>query len=160
MFAVGNIAVLAATNPENWERWLALAYVGARLPLLAMYWRVRRSIPSTRRVTDHFLRFFGVSAGLWLLSVAAVSLGYTLELGEKSPEEALHFIQYGVLGVLVYRALAHRRHDTSIYIAAALICGILGIIDEVIQWLTPRRYWSLRDIWINFFGLWSNMEKN
>ncbi len=70
MFAVGNIAVLAATNPENWEPWLALAYVGARLPLLAMYWRVRRSIPSARSVSEHFLRFFGVSAGLWLVSIA------------------------------------------------------------------------------------------
>jgi low temperature requirement protein LtrA len=70
MFAVGNIAVLAATNPENWERWLVLAYVAARLPLLAMYWRARRSIPTARPVADHFLRFFGVSAGLWLVSIA------------------------------------------------------------------------------------------
>ncbi len=70
MFAVGNIAVIAATNPENWERWLAVAYVAARLPLLAMYTRVRFSTPSTRPTVDHFLRFFGVSAGLWLVSMA------------------------------------------------------------------------------------------
>ncbi|MGI9598335.1 MAG: low temperature requirement protein A [Acidimicrobiales bacterium] len=70
MFAVGNIAVLAATNPDNWERWLALAYVGARLPLLAMYWRVGRSIPSSRAISEHFLRFFGLGAGLWLVSIA------------------------------------------------------------------------------------------
>ncbi|MDH3682343.1 MAG: low temperature requirement protein A, partial [Acidimicrobiia bacterium] len=70
MFAVGNIAVLAATNPENWERWLAVAYVMARVPLLAMYLRVRRSMPSARPIADLYLRFFGVSAGLWLLSIA------------------------------------------------------------------------------------------
>ncbi len=70
MFAVGNIAVLAATNPDNWERWLAVAYVAARLPLLAMYWRVRSSIPSVRVTADLFLRFFGAGAVLWLLSLA------------------------------------------------------------------------------------------
>lgn len=70
MFAVGNLAVLAANNPENWERLLVFAYVGARLPLLAMYWRVRRSIPSVRPRADLFLRFFGAGAALWLLSLA------------------------------------------------------------------------------------------
>ncbi len=70
MLAVGNIAVLAATNPDNWERWFALAYVCARLPLLAMYWRVWRSIPSARALCEHFLRFFGFSAVLWFASIA------------------------------------------------------------------------------------------
>ena len=74
VFAAGNIAVLAATSPENWERWLAVAYVAARLPLLAMYWWTRRSIPAARPVTDHFLRFFGASAGLWLVSIAVPEL--------------------------------------------------------------------------------------
>lgn len=74
VFAAGNIAVLAATSPENWERRLAVAYVAARLPLLAMYWWTRRSIPAARPVTDHFLRFFGASAGLWLVSIAVPEL--------------------------------------------------------------------------------------
>lgn len=70
MFAVGNLAILAATNPDNWERWLAIAYVAARIPLLAMYVRARRSIPLARGTADHFLRFFGASAGIWLVSIA------------------------------------------------------------------------------------------
>jgi hypothetical protein len=92
------------------------------------------------------------SSYFWLLAVAAIFVGYTIELGKKSPEEAIHFIQYGVLGILVYRALIHRIHDVSIYFAAAIICGIIGTIDEVIQWLTPKRFWGFRDIWINFFA--------
>ena len=70
MLAVGNIAVLAATNPDNWEQWLALAYVIARLPLLAMYWRATKAIPSAHAISDHFLRYFGFSATLWLVSIA------------------------------------------------------------------------------------------
>lgn len=99
---------------------------------------MRRNQPATRG------SFF------WLLLVAAIFFGYTIKIGKKCPEETIHFIQYGVLGILVYRALAHRLHDVSIYIAAAIICGIIGTVDEVIQWLTPKRFWGLGDIWINF----------
>lgn len=89
---------------------------------------------------------------IWLIAVAAIFTGYTIQLGKKSPEEAIHFIQYGVLGILVYRALAVHHHDITIYFSAAVICGIIGTIDEVIQWLVPRRLWDLRDVWINFFS--------
>jgi hypothetical protein len=89
--------------------------------------------------------------GAWLLGVAAVYAGYAFTL-RRAPVEALHFLQYGVLGVLAFRALTHRMRDPGIYLAAALIGGIVGIIDEAIQWLTPRRVWDLRDIWFNFFA--------
>ncbi|UCF94795.1 MAG: VanZ family protein [Desulfobacterales bacterium] len=89
---------------------------------------------------------------LWLLAVAAVFGGYTLKLGVEIPEEAIHFIQYGLLGILVYRALTHRLRDMGIYLAAAMICGIIGTLDEVVQWLIPGRYWGLNDIWINFLA--------
>ena len=89
---------------------------------------------------------------LWLLAVAAVFFCYTIKLGKKSPEEAIHFIQYGFLGILVFRALAHRLHDNTVYFAATIVCAIIGMLDEVIQWLTPRRYWGLEDVRLNFFA--------
>jgi hypothetical protein len=30
-----------------------------------------------------------------------------------------------------------------------LIGVLFGTVDEVIQWITPRRFWDLRDVWIN-----------
>ena len=92
------------------------------------------------------------SSYFWLASVTAIFLGYTIKLGRGSPEEAIHFVQYGFLGILVYRALTHRIHDISIYFAAAIISGFIGLIDEFVQWLMPKRYWGLRDIWLNFFS--------
>lgn len=62
----------------------------------------------------------------WLIVAAAIFAGYTIQLGKRSPEEAIHFIQYGVLGILVYRALAIQQHDITIYFSAAVICGIIG----------------------------------
>jgi hypothetical protein len=88
---------------------------------------------------------------VWLLAVTAVFVLYTIDL-RANPEEAIHFIQYGLLGILVYRALTHRVRDVSIYFAAAMIGGIVGMIDEAIQWLVPRRFWGLHDIWLNFFA--------
>jgi hypothetical protein len=95
------------------------------------------------------LRAASRSSYFWLFATAAVFVGYTIYL-RNAPEEAIHFLQYGVLGILTYRALAHRFHDASIYFAAAIICGIIGMLDEIIQWLTPARLWALNDVWLNF----------
>jgi uncharacterized membrane protein len=101
-------------------------------------------------VIRHRSTFLG--SYLWLLVIATIFIAYTIELGKKNPEESIHFIQYGVLGVFVYRALTHQFQDFRIYFAAATICAVIGTSDEIIQWITPDRYWDLRDIWINFFG--------
>ncbi len=66
-----------------------------------------------------------------------------------NPEEAFHFIQYGVLSLLLFRALSHRIQDPSIYVAATLIGSAAGIFDELIQWVVPQRFFDYRDIGIN-----------
>ncbi|MDT8386361.1 MAG: VanZ family protein [Thiogranum sp.] len=88
---------------------------------------------------------------LWLAGVTLVFVAYTWHL-RSNPEEAMHFIQYGVLALLVYRALTHHITDTGIYVAAALVTAAIGIVDEALQWLTPGRVWGLADIWLNSFA--------
>lgn len=68
MFAVGNFALVAVAPIENRTAWMALAYVGARVPLLIMYARVRTAIPTARTTADTYLRWFGAGAALWLIS--------------------------------------------------------------------------------------------
>ena len=84
-----------------------------------------------------------------LLAVAAVYAFYAVHLKRKSPEEALHFIEYGVLGILLFRALNHRARDPLVFVAAALVGATIGTLDEVVQWVTPQRYWDWRDVWLN-----------
>lgn len=84
----------------------------------------------------------------WLAAVAAVFVVYTWQLW-RNPEEALHFVQYGALSALTYRALCHRIRDVSIYPTAVFIVAMFGMLDEAIQWITPRRYWGLDDIGLN-----------
>ncbi len=62
MFAIGNFAIVATSDAiDNRSAWLVVAYIGARLPMLAMYLRVRRRIPEAKAVTDLFLAVFTAS---------------------------------------------------------------------------------------------------
>ena len=47
----------------------------------------------------------GVASYVWLALVAVIFVVSTIRLW-RVPEEAAHFVQYGLLGVLAYRALA------------------------------------------------------
>jgi hypothetical protein len=84
----------------------------------------------------------------WLAAVAVVIVLWTRRLMAR-PEEAVHFIEYGVLGVLLYAAFRTRLTDRSIYPAVVLAGVLVGTFDELIQWLVPGRFWDFRDIILN-----------
>ena len=85
---------------------------------------------------------------LALIPVAAVAVGWTLAL-DASPEEAVHFIQYGVLGLLLERAFRVRHPGVGALLAAFAAGALAGTLDEVLQWLVRERYWDLRDVVLN-----------
>jgi hypothetical protein len=84
---------------------------------------------------------------LWLGAVLVVFIWWSRYLYE--PVEAIHFVEYGVLGVLVYLALRHRAADQSVFLSAALVVALFGTVDEIIQWVTPSRVFDYRDLVIN-----------
>ena len=114
-----------------------LATIGAGLAL------VTRALRRVGRLSP------GRSA--WLVAVGTVYVTTTWSLRD-TPVEAVHFLQYGVLGALAFRALAHRIRDSGVYLAATGVAGSVGIVDEGVQWVLPDRYWDLRDIGFNFLG--------
>src|SRR5262249_44267038 len=62
--------------------------------------------------------------------------------------ERFHFIEYGIIALLFYRAWKRRR-DLSTFVLAAL-CGILvGTIDESFQWFIPLRVGEMRDVFMD-----------
>jgi len=83
-----------------------------------------------------------------LLVVTTVLVTWTWRLMGQ-PEEAVHFLEYGILGVLLFRALRTGIQDSSVFVAGALIGILVGIFDEIIQWLVPGRFWDFRDIVLN-----------
>ena len=89
----------------------------------------------------------GAYIGLTVFGGALLGVAWHLR---GNPVEAFHLVQYGILSVLIYRALLHRCSDNSIYLLSAVLTGSVGILDEWIQWLIPERYWGFRDVVINF----------
>jgi VanZ family protein len=89
---------------------------------------------------------------LWLAAVAALYVHFTLQLW-RAPEEAVHFLEYGLLGFFLFRALSFSIRDKSIYPTAFLIGSLVGIFDEVLQWMMPGRYWDFRDAGLNALAI-------
>ena len=89
---------------------------------------------------------------LWLGAVTGVTM-YSAAYMNISPEEAVHFLEYGFLGLLLFRALSHRHRDAGVYLAAVLVGALIGSTDEFIQWIVPRRFFDFRDIGLNTYAL-------
>jgi hypothetical protein len=94
------------------------------------------------------LKIRSVSQYVWLVLIAAFYIYYTLRLWN-APEEAVHFLEYGLLGFFLFRALSFTTQDKSIYFAAFFAGSLVGICDEIFQWAVPGRYWDLRDVGLN-----------
>jgi hypothetical protein len=88
------------------------------------------------------------SAWPWLAAIALAYVAWTAFLWE-DPEETVHFVEYAVLGVLAFRALAHHVRDWSVLLSATLVGSMIGVCDEIVQWLTPGRVADFRDMVIN-----------
>ena len=67
----------------------------------------------------------------------------------KSPEEKIHFIEYGGVAVLAHAATAPTWSRRKRFIACALFVAAAGWIDEGIQALLPSRVYDLRDVVFN-----------
>jgi hypothetical protein len=67
----------------------------------------------------------------------------------KSPEEKIHFIEYGVVAVLAHAAAPRAWSRGGRFVACALFVVAAGWIDEGIQGLLPSRVYDLRDVAFN-----------
>jgi len=85
---------------------------------------------------------------IWLIICGVLYTHFTLRL-RNIPEEAVHFLEYGLLGFFIFRALLHYVKNKSIYLTATFLALLIGIFDEILQWITPQRYWDFRDAELN-----------
>jgi hypothetical protein len=119
-------------------RYLVIGAVGGgTLAALGYAWRTRRRFSASNTVV--------------LLLIGAVYIVCAYRLC-KVADEAVHFVEYGVLGLLCFRAFGHRHRNGLVYVCALVLCVIVGTVDEVLQWLTPGRYFDFRDVRINGIG--------
>jgi VanZ family protein len=129
---------------ENWTRDAFMWFVFAAIAIgvVGGIFELRRRYASISLKQGIILAALAIifSLGTWYL--------------RRDPEEAIHFVQYGVLSLLLFRAYATRYGDRGAFVCSALLGSILGIFDEVIQWAVPRRFFDYRDITINVISVW------
>ena len=84
---------------------------------------------------------------LALASSLAIGTTYIL-IDALSFAETFHFVEYGLLAWLFYRAL--RTRDDGSLILLPLLAGVLvGTLDEWFQWFIPIRVGEARDVVLN-----------
>jgi len=84
----------------------------------------------------------------WMVFLGGVSV-WIIRYQLQSPAEAVHFVEYSLLGFLLFRAWSHHVHDSLVYVVSALCVAIMALVDEFIQWMVPGRFWDYRDIRLN-----------
>lgn len=59
--------------------------------------------------------------------------------------ERIHFVEYGVLALLFFRAW-RARQDAAALLAPVLACIIVAVLDEWLQWFVPGRVGEFKDV--------------
>jgi hypothetical protein len=94
------------------------------------------------------LKVHSASNYLWLIAISSIYFFSVLKFC-KNPIETIHFLEYGILGFFLFKALSNNVHDRSIYFTAMFFGLFIGTIDELIQWTIPKRLWDFRDVGLN-----------
>lgn len=92
-----------------------------------------------------------VSQYIWLFICAGLYVHFTFQL-KAHPEEAIHFLEYGLLSYFLLRALNQRIRDWTVYVTTVLFVLFVGTIDEFLQWMIPRRFFDFRDVGLNMLA--------
>lgn len=115
--------------------YIVLFFVGAGLVILLYLFLFKLKI---KRVSQY----------IWLFICVGLYIYFIMQL-KAHPEEAIHFLEYGLLSYFLFKALSKKVHDPTIYITAVLFVLFVGTTDEFIQWMMPERYWDFSDIGLN-----------
>ena len=153
-------------------RWLALgAYVGLAYGTLPYGPVIGRAV--TRSALGAWLLGSGMglvvalgAAGLLAalarrgaprgayVALGVAGAGYALALSWLRAQhlERVHLPEYGVMTWLAWCAIAPRVPGVPGYAAAAALAAAIGWGDELLQAVTPGRYYDLRDVAANALG--------
>ena len=92
----------------------------------------------------------------WIGAALALAIGYGFfartGLADADAAERFHFIEYGSIAFLFYKAW--RPSGDGTVIVAPLIVGVLvGTLEEWLQWYVPGRVGEAKDVVLNLFSV-------
>lgn len=147
------------------DRWIAVSYIlliYISLPVMPGLWG--KFARRTGNFTNYFAAFILGLIGLFIVfyliyrrkdirnfvCLAILAFAYAWGLSRlKLPIERVHFIEYGLLSLLVFRALRHNIRDRSLYLWSGIVVFCLGFLDEGIQYALPNRVYETKDVIVN-----------
>lgn len=99
-----------------------------------------------------------LTIGEWgVFFLVTVTYGYLLST-MSVPTEKIHFIEYGVLALLVARALSYRITGFELFVCSVCVGYMVGLLDEFLQYLHPKRHGEIIDtLWNGISVLLSSM---
>lgn len=102
----------------------------------------------------HYLKKKGLITkdSTFYLLAGAVVIYALISWQVKLAEEKLHFLEYAILSLLIYRALSLDVRGWRLYLFSFILVFILGWMDELIQYILPNRYYEFRDVAMNGIG--------
>lgn len=96
------------------------------------------------------IRNHGISLWRFALTLAIGGIYFYSAQTVQTPEEQIHFLEYGLVGIFFSRAAAHHVKNPAGRAAAALTLACLaGWIDELLQGLLPNRHYDIHDVGLN-----------
>jgi hypothetical protein len=103
------------------------------------------------RIRDRRRMRYGCIAAAVLIAVA-----YALAARTGNPEvdavERFHFIEYGLITALFYRAW-RPSSDGAVFVMPLLMGVTVGTLEEWLQWFIPARVGEARDVLLNAFAI-------
>ncbi|HNR13586.1 MAG TPA: VanZ family protein [Thermodesulfobacteriota bacterium] len=86
---------------------------------------------------------------LTLLTAIFAGYGFLFHFFIQAPLEHFHLLEYGLLSYILYQPLSANSSCERILVRVILLLMIVGVADEIIQWILPYRCFDMRDIFLN-----------
>ena len=103
------------------------------------------------RIRDRRLVRFGLIA-IAIFVAVAYSLWNTTPSAERNAVERFHFLQYGLIAFLFYRAWRPLQ-DAGVIVLPVLAGLIVSAAEEWLQWFIPNRVGEINDVLLNLVAI-------
>jgi hypothetical protein len=148
--AASAAVILSAPFIRDIRDWIRTQFPGHFVAVVASLVAVAIAgavVVALVRIRDRRLARYGAIAMALLLGT-----GYAIWNAQGIPEvdavERFHFVEYGVVTLLFYRAW-RRFGDASVVVLPVLAGLLVGTLEEWLQWFIPGRVGDMRDVFLN-----------
>ncbi|OGX15055.1 MAG: hypothetical protein A2166_06460 [Omnitrophica WOR_2 bacterium RBG_13_41_10] len=93
----------------------------------------------------------GLSAYIWLTIFFIISAYFLIKV--RNPSDRLHFLGYGILSLLLYRALRHNIGTKILYLWTSIFIMLFAVLDETLQIFgAGDRSFEIKDIFVDWLS--------